>query len=233
MNLLRRKALLACLSLPAGCAIQSLPAVQSKAIAPPPGTTSVRPAAMGQSWTYRKFNSYNSNLLATEIEEVVSVKPGIVIRRRTDTGSPLSEERYSEWGQTLREATWDQVQNYTQPVPVWPRNLTVGEVVQVYTHYRLDNFSFPFWISIRTAIEGWESIVVNGHEFNALRVSRMLTQQHIDVTRVSTHRSDTLWLVPEVGHWVVREIDGYYITSSDHDTFRLEDRFRWELTAWS
>jgi hypothetical protein len=75
--------MLALLALPAGCAIQYLPPLERSKISRGGPVGSVRAPAIGQSWTYSKFNFYNSQLLDTVKEEVVSLKGGIRISRRS------------------------------------------------------------------------------------------------------------------------------------------------------
>jgi hypothetical protein len=232
MDPLRRKTLLSLLALPAGCTIQPLGPVRSQPLAGPVGTPQIRPPALGQSWTYQKFNGYNSALVATEREEIVSHDPRIVIRRKTDPGLLLAEEHQLPWGQVLREPTWDFVQNYVEAVPLWPQSLSIGSSSAVRTDYRLDNFSVPFWISVQTVVKAWEKVYLPLGEFNALRVERLIGMRHQDIARVSTTRKDHLWLVPEIGRWAVREISGEYRTSGRRGGGR-EDNFRWELTAWT
>jgi hypothetical protein len=144
----------------------------------------------------------------------------------------LAEEHQLPWGQVLREPAWDFVQNYVEAIPLWPTNLTVGTTSAVRTYYRLDNFSFQFWISVHTVVKAWEKIVLPLGEFNALHIQRLIGMQHQDISRISTTRWDHLWLVPEIGRWAVREISGEYRTSGRRGGGR-EDNFRWELTAWT
>jgi len=228
----RRKALLSLLALPAGCTIQPLGPVRSEPLAGPASTPPIRPPALGQSWTYQKFNGYNSALVATEREEITALEPRIILRRKTDAGLLLAEEHHQQWGQVLREPTWDFVQNYVEAVPLWPQSLAIGATSSIHTHYRLDDFSFRFWINVQTVVKAWEKIYLPQGEFNALHIQRFIGLQHQDITRISTTRWDHLWLVPEIGRWAVREISGDYRTSGRRGGGR-EDNFRWELTSWT
>lgn len=233
MDPLRRKTLLSLLALPAGCSIHPLGPVRSELLAGPSVPPKIRPPALGQSWTYQKFNGYNSELVATEREEISALEPRIILRRQTAAGLVLPEEHQSPWGQVLRDPTWDFVQNYVDAVPLWPQSLTVGTTTSMRTDYRLDNFSYPFWIDIRTVVQAWEKIRLPHGEFTALRIQRLIGMQHQDITRRSTTRWDHLWLVPEIGRWAIREISGDYITSAKRDGRGREDIFRWELTSWT
>jgi hypothetical protein len=233
MDLLRRKTLLALLALPAGCGNPPLTPVRTEPLASPANEPKIRPPALGQSWTYQKFNGYDSALVATEREEVVAVIPQIIIRRQTETGGVLPEEHHRQWGQVVRDPAWDFVQSYVDPVPLWPQSLAVGTSTSMRTSYRLDNFSYPFWITIDTTVKAWEKIYLPHGEFNALRIEKSIGLQHQDISRSSTTRWDTLWLAPEIGRWAAREISGVYRTSGKSGNDGREDKFRWELTAWT
>ena len=232
MDLVKRKTLLALLALPAGCAIQPLARLRTEPLHEPAGTPRIRPPALGQTWTYEKFNSYNSDLMATEKEEVLALEPRIVIRRVDAAGLVLPEEHQSQWGQIVREPAWDFVQNYVEPVPMWPRSLVVGAKSEFRTLYQLDNFSYQFWISVHSVVKAWERIHLPLGDFNALRIETVINQQHQDIARTATIRWDTLWLVPEIGRWAAREISGAY-RASGRFGYGREDNFRWELTAWT
>jgi hypothetical protein len=232
MDPLRRKTLLSLLALPAGCSIQPLAPVRTQPLAVPANTPILRPPAIGQAWTYQKFNGYDSRLIATEREEIIALTPQIVLRRSNEAGLLLAEEHQLAWGQILREPTWDFVQNYVDATPLWPQNLSVGAKSQVRTDYRLDNFAFPFWIDVLAEVKGWERIRLPLGEFNALHVERFIAIRHQDISRGATTRWDHIWLVPEIGRWAVREITGIYVTSGKRGGGR-EDNFRWELSAWT
>ena len=232
MDPFKRETLLALLALPAGCGfVQVLPPLRTEPLASPANEPKIRPPALGQSWTYQKFNFYNGALLAVEREEVIALEPQIVLRRTDGTGQLLAEERDKTWGQILREPTWDFVQNYKDATPLWPQDLTVGSTTFMRTEYGLDKNSFSFWISVQARVKGWEKIRVPLGEFRALHVERLIDLTHVDFTRTSTTRWDQLWLVPEIGRWVAREITGFYDILRDPGG--REDTFRWELTAWT
>jgi hypothetical protein len=192
----------------------------------------MRPPVLGQSWTYQKSNVINSEFVAVEREEVIALSPQIKVRRITDSGRSLPEEQDQQWGQVLREPHWDFAQNYANPVPLWPSELTIGASSHVRTDYRLDNFSFPFWITVQATVKGWEKVTLPLGEFDVLHVERLINIKHQDISRSSTTRWDHLWLAPEIGRWVVREINGIYVTGGKRGGGR-EDNFRWELQSWT
>ena len=233
MDSSRRKTVLALLALPAGCAFQPLSALRTEPLGMPANLPPLRSPALGQSWTYQKFNGYNSQLLATEREEVVALEPRIVLRRTAGPQQTLPEEQHLQWGQVLRDPTWDFVQNYESPLPIWPSPLAVGTTNAISTHYRLDNSSFRFWIRVQTAVKAWEKIYLPHGQFNALRIEKFIRLQHYDISRLDSIRKEIVWLVPEIGRWAAREIWGEYQIVGDLNYQGREDHFRWELTAWT
>jgi hypothetical protein len=233
MDSLKRKTLLALLALPAGCTVRSLAPLPTESLPGPQVEPKFRPPALGQSWTYQKFNTYNGKLLATEREEVVSLEPNITLSRKTDAGVVLPDEQHRQWGQVVRDPAWDQVQNYEEPVPLWPQSLAVGSSSSFATHYRLDNGTFRFAINVYTLVKAWEKVVLPQGEFNALRLEKWIRQDHFDVARIETVRRDVVWLVPEIGRWAAREISGQYRYSGQLGPPSHEDSFRWELKAWT
>jgi len=192
----------------------------------------MRPPALGQSWTYRKLNIYNGEVVAIEREVVASLSPRIILERSTPAGMELAQEHHLQWGLLLREPHWDMTQNYVDAVPLWPQDLRVGASSQIRTDYRVGDFSYPFWINVHTEVKAWEKVILPLGEFNALRIERLIGLKHQDFSRKSTIRWEHLWLVPEIGRWVVRQLSGEYTTSGRRGDGR-EDHFRWELTAFS
>ncbi|MBU0586941.1 MAG: hypothetical protein KKA88_00095 [Gammaproteobacteria bacterium] len=229
----RRKLLVTLLALPAGCAIQPLRDLKIEAIAPPPGVPSIRQPALGQSWTYQKFNIYNGERLAVEREEVIALSPRIVIRRQTETGQVLPEEQQAKWGHVLREPVWDYVLNLEQPLAHWPETLALGATAMLNTHYLMDGGSYRYWINVHARVMAWERIQVPAGSFNTLRIEKFIRLQHQDFGRVETIRREVLWLAPEVGRWVARETRGDFKTTGlQGDSYGREDYLRWELSAW-
>jgi hypothetical protein len=234
MTLNRRKALLAVLALPAGCAIQPLTPFATTAIPAPGEPRELRVPLAGQSWTYRKLNFFNSSVLDVIQETVASVAPTIVIGRQAASGTSLPDERHAVWGQLLRDAVWDYPMNFEAPVPLWPAPLAVGAGATADTRYRMDGGSIRFWIQVYCAVKGWERVTVSAGTFDTMRVERLIRLDHQDHNRAETTRRDTMWLSPEVGRWVARETSGEYVLqgSSKMWSTSAEDHSRWELTAW-
>jgi hypothetical protein len=234
MTVNRRSALLAALALPSGCTIQPLAPLPRSAIPAPREPGSLRAPVVGQRWTYRKLNLFNSSLLDVVQETVASLAPTIDVHRQSDSGAALPDERHAVWGQLLRDPAWDYAMNFETPVPLWPASLTVGVKTMVNTRYRVDGGSIPFWVQVYTAVPGWERVTVGAGTFDTLRIERLIRLDHPDPTRSATVRQDKIWFLPEAGRWVARETAGeYYQISGDNAwTYSLEDHFRWELAAW-
>lgn len=230
----RRRLLLALAVAPVGCAIQPLPPLATQPLEPK-GTAVLRPPAVGQAWTYRQLNQFNSAVLAQVRESVASMGAQVVVQRQTAEGLPLPAEHHTAWGQLVRDAAWDYPLNLEQPVPLWPAGLVPGSSARVHAHYREDGGSYRYWVQVYARTTGWERVTVPAGAFDAVRVERLLRLQHRDINRLDTVRRDVLWLAPEVGRWVARETSGRYREPDDErwgGTEYLEDHFRWELTAW-
>lgn len=234
MDVIRRKLSLALLALPAGCAFRPLPELQTEPAAAPTLPPVVRPPALGQRWTYRKYNGFNSALLATETQEVVGLEPRIVIRIRSDAGSAAQEEHHRPWGRALRETGWDHVQNYEQALALWPADLEQSSRSVQRTYYRLDNDSYRYWITQHTTVRGWERVALARGNHLALRIEKFIRIEHRDSSRSETIRRDVLWLAPEIGRWVARDISGEYFIPDGNGSYRgLEENHRWELVDWT
>ena len=232
----RRRVLLAALALPAGCTITPLPPLPTAAL-PAGGDTPVvlRSPAVGQRWTYRQLDFFNSRLVDVVEETVVAVTPTVRIRREARSGAGLADEEHAPWGQVLREAVWDYPMTFESPLPLWPATLAPGVIASARSRYRVDDGSIRFWIEVSSAVHGWERVGVEAGTFDTLRVERQLRLEHQDVLRTSTLRRDTLWLSAEVGRAVARETSGRYFVRGESrflPSASREDHFRWQLTAW-
>jgi hypothetical protein len=234
MDIFKRRSLLALLALPTGCAIQYLPplAVSKTNRVGPLGT--LRAPATGQSWTYNKFNFYNSQLLDTVKEEVVSVNGGIRISRRSKNNMDLGDEFQSVWGQVKQDPYWDFLQTYETALPLWLNNLSVGQTQSTDTHYQSGTSSFRYWISAKTTVTAWETVALSSGTFETVRIEKFIRLNHPDFSRFDNVRRETLWLAPEIGRWVARETNGEFrIPDSRGARSGREDHFRWQLESWS
>jgi len=228
----RRRLLLGLLALPAaGCAIHPLQALDTRPSQAPAGPTPVRQPVLGQAWTYRKLNAFNGEVVDTETATVAEMGSTIRVTRRNAQGQPLPEEWHARWGDLLVDPAWDMTQRYETPLRLWPDALEPGLTLVQNDHYTLPGGSFRYWIQAQSSTQGWEAVTIGGRTFQCLRVERMIRLQHPDVSRLATVRNDTLWVAPEVGRWVAREISGRYALPERRPWTGLEDHFRWELQA--
>lgn len=236
MHLRRRQLSLALLGLPlAGCAYRPLPDLPTEAAPTPASPPAWRPLATGQRWTYRKYNGFNAELLATEEHEVVAIEPLVRIRQRNAATSAVQEEVQLVGGRLLqRDPAWDFVQNYAPALPLWPAELTPGASSVFWGEYNIDGFSYLNWISQHTRVRGWETVTLPQGRMMALRIEHFIRLQHHDFSRTETTRRDTLWLAPEIGRWVARETTGEYFVGGANGGFRgREAHHRWELVSWA
>jgi len=230
--LTRRQLLCLCGSLPLGaCSVPYLAPVATQA-APAPNNVALRAPRIGQQWTYGKYNVFNSQLLETEHHSVTAIAPEVVVARRSVSGLVLPSERHRVWGALLQDPVWDHVQVFEQPVPLWPNALTPEAREIINTRYTSDSGSFLYWVQVLSTVATWERVSLPIGSFDCWRIERLIRLAHPDVTRLETLRRDTLWLAPDVGRWVVREISGQYRLPGRKSPVLLEDRVRWELQAW-
>jgi len=232
---IRRQVLLALAAAPVGCALRSLAPLNTQDLPTPPGPVAMRPAQLGQAWTYRQLNHFNGQLLAEVQETVATVGERVVVERQTSGGQPLPAEHHGPWGQLLRDPVWDYPLNLEQAVPLWPGTLAPGQPQRVNTHYLRDGGSYRHWVQVHAVVKGWERVVLPAGAFDTVRAERLIRLVHHDVNRAETLRRDVLWLAPGLGRWVVRETSGRYL-EPDGDkpggTEQLEDHFRWEIVDW-
>ena len=231
----RRQISLALLALPfAGCAHRSLADLRTESAPAPARAPAWRSPATGQRWTYQRYNTFNGQLLATETHEVTAIEPEIVIRHSGGAATATREERQLPGGRIQRDLAWDHPQTYNPALPLWPADLSPGARSAFRGKYRIDGFSYEYWIAQNTTVHGWEYVTVPAGRMLALRVEHFIKQSHHDFSRYDTTRHDTLWLAPETGRWVAREVSGVYLTPSDPGAFRgLEEHHRWELQSWA
>ena len=233
MPLQRRHFTLALATLPLGCAIPALPPLQSERASAPAQPPARRAAAVGQQWTYRRYNGFNSELLATEEHEVTQADDTVRVRLRRTDGMALGDEMQTQDGAMLVDRAWDLPQAYDPALPFWPGLAPADAKLNTDGHYRVEGESFRYWYVQRRRVVGWETISVPAGRMTALRVEQYMKLQHRDFSRIETTRHDTIWWVPGIGRWGAREVWGEYLIPDDHGPYRgLEAHHRWELTAW-
>jgi hypothetical protein len=78
----------------------------------------------------------------------------------------------------------------------------------------------------------WESITVPAGHFIALHYYNIIDFRFKNASeRTAALRQEDIWLVPEIGRWVVRESRGIF--REDVGTEVKENSYRWELLSWS
>ena len=227
---MQRRTVLGLAALPlAACSIQPLQPLPRQAMDAQAQLPAWRDPGVGQSWTYRVLNMYNSELVDTVQETVASISPGILVRRRSSRHGELPEELQSRWGQILQDPAWDRTVVYLQPLPLWPDPLQPGKRVQASTRYRPLGASYSLWIEVHARVTGCERIETAGQWHDTARVERFIRLEHEDSSRLNYTRRDTLWLSPQLGRWVVRETNGEYWRAGQRPIQIREDHFRWVL----
>ena len=229
---LTRRALLAWLALPAGCSLQPLAPLQRSPLSGQ-GLPAVRAPALGQRWTYKVFNAYNSALLDTIEETVSKLGPAITIERRSLKRGELPPEVQIAWGQVQHDPLWDGVQTYESPLPIWAEPLLVGAQHAFDSRYRANNASYHNQISVRSRVTALEQVTVGAGTFETARIERYIRLTHPDSSRQNYTRTDTLWFAPLIGRWVARETNGEYWVLGRKPSQWREDHLRWELQSWS
>lgn len=234
MHHITRRNLLALLALPAGCSLQPLSPLKVRPSAMQTPLAPLRPPAIGQSWTYRQLNYYNGNLLDTLKEEVTATGPGptVTVQRQSANTSSLPDEIQTRWGQVKQDPSWDWLQTYETPMPLWPEPLQAGTTQNIDTHYTVGTSSFRYWLQAHIQVMGREIVDLPMGSFDTLRIEKRIRQTHYDSGKLNLQRRETLWLAPEIGRWVVRETDGSFLRPGKKLDEGREDHFRWELTAW-
>lgn len=232
-TIITRRNLLALLALPAGCSLQPLAPLQVRSgnlLTPLPP---VRPPVIGQSWTYKQLNYYNGNLLDTLKEAVSAIGPAITVQRQSANTGHLPDEIHTRWGQVKQDPSWDLLQTYETPMPLWLEPLQTGARKSMDTRYTVGTSSFRYWLQAQIQVMGRETVDLPSGSFQTIRIEKYLRQTHYDSGKLFLQRRETLWLAPEIGRWVVRETDGSFRRPGRKMDEGREDHFRWELTAWA
>lgn len=230
---LNRRACISFLTLPIGCSIQFIEPVTASKINRTEPVGGVRKPAAGQSWTYTKYNCYNSQILDVVEEEVVKISKDIRIIRNSKNNSDLGDEIHSEWGRVKKDSYWDLVQTYEKFVPHWLNGMRVGEKEDFETYYFSDTSSFRYWLSGRIYFIGWEKVKVAAGTFETMHFEKIIRLPQHDSFRLDSVRKDSTWIAPEIGRWVVKETNGEYrVSGGKSGSIRREDNFRWQLESW-
>lgn len=214
-----------------GCSIQPLKPLPVQALSPQTRLPVWREPVAGQSWTYGVLNMYNGERVDTVVETLGALSPAQVVHRRSVRHGGLPDEIQSARGQILQDPAWDRTVVYQQPLPLWPDRLEPGARLNASTRYRPLGASYSQWIAVQTRVVALERIEVAGKVHDTARVHRFIRLEHEDSSRLNYTRSDTLWLSPQIGRWVVRETNGEYWRGSPRPVQYREDHFRWVLES--
>ena len=233
MTLITRRNLLSLLALPAGCSLQPLAPVQLRPEGSQTPLPAVRAPQVGQSWTYKHLNYYNGQWLDTLKEEITAVSPSVVVQRHSANTGPLASEIQPRWGHIQQDPSWDLLQTYESPLPLWLIPEASGVNQNLDTHYRSGTSAFRYWLQAQIKVMDRETVTLPLGSFQTLRIEKLIRQTHVDSGKLFLLRRETLWLAPEIGRWVVRETDGTFRRAGKKLDEGREDHFRWELTAWT
>ncbi|MCX7662773.1 MAG: hypothetical protein N2Z61_03340 [Tepidimonas fonticaldi] len=221
----------------AGCASRTLPPPDVRRAEAPTAPPVWRLPAPGQSWTYAQHNPFNAARLGEWHERVVSHDAArTVVERRDSQGRRAPDEVHAEWGLLWIDPVWDYPLLFERPMPLWLQDDAAGGWRIAHGHYRQEGGSYRYAIQVSVRQRGWARVRVPAGEFHAVWVERFLRLAHEDPTRLETVRRDRLWIVPALGRWVLRETEGEYLMGGGGDelgNWQLEDRWRWELLAWT
>lgn len=217
----------------AGCSLQPLKPLPRLPLDPHTRLPAWRDPVVGTSWTYRVLNMYNGELVDTVEESVVASSPPIVLRRRSARLGELADEVQSRWGQILQDPAWDRTTRYRQALPLWPERLEPGSQASAQTRYQPLGASYDLWIAVQARVAAFERLEVAGALHDTVRIERLIRLEHEDSSRINYQRSDTLWLSPQIGRWVVRETNGHYWQGGKRPVQIREDHFRWVLDRWN
>ena len=230
----KRRTLLALLALPAGCTIEPLSPLATSVGDGKLSNSPIRPPAIGQTWRYKKFNFYNSQLLDTVQERLSAIEAQrLNIERQSAQGVQLASEIHSHWGLVKQDPYWDNLQTYDEPLAIWPTDLSLGVTQSINTNYQSDQSSFKHWINVQTRVMAQERIALSCGTFETFKIEKLIRLDAPDGLKTNLFRQDTIWFAPQVGRWVVRETNGQFVKASRKSSLAYEDHFRWELESWS
>jgi hypothetical protein len=192
----------------------------------------IRQPKLGQQWIYAVRNAYN-NEIEDEITEIVTaITPAIIISRTSARNGLLPSEIHSNWGMITQDPYWNPAVKFLDPMPAWPQNK--DEVATYASNYQVlaDPYSAYRWSS-KLSKTDFESIAINNMAFDVLKSVNQIYFQSNDATHSHSYRMSSIWLSPEIGRWVVKITNGYYLqTSSGKGADRKENYLRYELKSW-
>jgi len=237
----RRRAARALVALPAAAAAGSLGlfagGCASPAVRPAPaGAEPLLPPtpAVGDRWRYLLVNLYNRGPIGETTVTVTATSPEIRLGIDPGDGSPPVEERWAQPWAVIRDAGFDQPLTFESPMPVVPAGARTGQTMRSSARYRGDVGDSRYAWNQQLRVVGWERVQVPAGAFDALRIERMIGFQHPDPFRYDPWRTETVWYVPQVGRWVLREWTGHFMPGGPTPLAgrAREDWVQWQLVAW-
>ncbi len=234
VDLGKRSLLMILAALPAACVVTPpLPDPHGQVLPAPAVPPKMRLPQVGQEWVYAVRNVYNQQQLGIITERVVAVGDQIRIQRTSDKIGVLPDEIQGPWGMILQDPHWTPAQTFAKPLPLWPLELRPGWTGSYRNQYAVlgqPGFEY-FWILNMEAV-GWEEITTPAGKFKAFKFNNRVNFQSDDlVYKLASERSESVWLVPEIGRWVMRRSTGSYFVEIKGGDVR-EEYLEWELLSW-
>lgn len=225
------------LALPAflvGC-IPSLPYPEGVSLPQPIPATQMRPPKVGQEWVYQVRNIFNTEIVDTVTERVVSVGDKVLIARSSAKSGQLPDEVQSPWGYILQDPHWDPPQKFDQALPLWPERLNARWSGFYRTRYQVLGYpDATYYWGLNVDASGWERVTVPAGSFVTLKYQNTAPFfDSYDVFRTANYREEDVWIAPEIGRWVIRRGYGRYLTAGMFwSNAYWEDYLEWELISW-
>ncbi len=231
VDLRKRTLLLFLATLPAACAIAPNP--HERSVAAPAVLPTLRLPQVGQEWVYTLTDVYTGQDRGVLTEKVVALGDKIHIQRTSNIAGALPDEVQGPWGMIMQDPHWSPVPLFSTALPLWPVELKAGWSGQYRSRYRvMGQSSFDYDWLLNMQAEGWEEITTPAGKFLALKFSNKINYQSDElVFRLSSERTETIWLVPEIGRWAIRRSEGSYLIENRGGDIR-EDFLEWRLQSW-
>jgi len=203
-----------------------------KSISTPNPLPTVRAPQVGQEWVYSKKDVFDSKELAVITERVSRIGPSIVLSRTDANGYQLPSEIQDPWGMISTDPHWSKLITYNPAIPLWPQNLSGGWSKQISTQYTVAGYpgNAYQWNLLMNSM-GWESITVPAGTFNALKYENLIHFDSPDPSKSDCTRKETIWFVPQIGHWVAREATGSCILEGENNSLR-GNTIQWQLQSY-
>lgn len=196
--------------------------------------------SVGEVWRYRELNGFRNEPVADVTFTVTRADTNGIDLSVGVSGMPLSALRDGQTERYLKpwdvaEDAIDRVRRYEPALPLLRTDAPLGARVDDRARVeRPPTRQKENWTALSRFV-GWESVTVPAGTFRAARYERVSSYFDADVFRWRTERRETLWFVPEIRHWVKREVSGTWTRpiwqrGRRWDLMR-DDWIVWELTG--